>query len=78
MIVIVHGMSDGLTTQNDPKMNALLFSRPVITAVPGTGAAFAGKNRFIRLVLLLLRADRFANLLGREKQNNIGNLSKHD
>jgi len=49
-------------------MNALLFSRPVISAVPGTGAAFAGKNRFIRLVLLLLRADRFANLLGGEKQ----------
>jgi hypothetical protein len=61
-------MSDGLTTQNAPEMNPLLFSRPVNTAVPGTGAAFAGKIRFIRLVLLLLRADRFANLLGREKQ----------
>jgi len=49
-------------------MNALVISFPVLPAVPKTGAVFAGKNRFIRLVILLLRPARFANLLGADEQ----------
>jgi hypothetical protein len=68
MVGIIHGFPYGLTTQIAVWMNTLLVSRPLISAVPGTGAIFAGKNRFIRLVILLLPADRFANLLSLEKQ----------
>jgi len=49
-------------------MRVVLLSCLGPFAAPRAGAHFAGKNRFIRLVILLLPAGGFANLLGLEKQ----------
>jgi hypothetical protein len=68
MIGIIHGSAYGLTTQIDPEMNAMFIPCPDSAAAPRAGAHFAGENRFIRLVLLVVPTDRFANLLGLEKQ----------
>jgi hypothetical protein len=68
MIGIIHGSPYGLTTQMGPSMNTLLVSFPESAAAPRAGAHFAWENRFIRLRLLLLGTDRFATLLGPEKQ----------